>query len=66
MKKKKQISGNKDDNMSALEDLHIYRAGNETDETLESEEEEIKHVNGGIPDDDIEDDDDLDDDDERA
>ncbi|UAY52394.1 hypothetical protein [Ferruginibacter albus] len=65
MKKKKQIPGSKEDNMNALEDMHIYAAGHEVDEKL-IPANDTKHVNGGIPDDEIDEDDDLDDDDNRA
>ncbi len=42
MEKKKQATKKdklKEDNMNALDDMHVYRAGNEADETLNKEDE---------------------------
>jgi len=62
-KKVQPVPGEKENNMDALEDTHVYRAGNEADETIDDEEDITEHQNGGIPD--GTDDDDADDDDEE-
>ncbi len=64
MDKKKQVPDEKENNMDALEDTHVYRAGNEADETINEDEDITEHKNGGIPDgteDDEENDDEEDD-----
>ena len=54
MKKKKTVSEEKpveekENNLDAMEDMHVYAAGHEADKTLE-EDDITKHTNGGIPD----------------
>jgi hypothetical protein len=66
MDKKKKVTpvpDEKENNMDALEDTHVYRAGNEADETMDDEEDITEHQNGGIPDGTEDDDDDDEEDD---
>ena len=60
MKKKKNFHA--EDNMNALEDTHVYGAGHEADETLNTDDDIEVHINGGIPDETNEDIDEEDDD----